>query len=439
MTDTSPGFAERYGADLRAFVERLVSFPSTPGAEADAQAFVADRLDALGFDVYEWEADPERLAAHPSFPDDPAAIPATGRPSVAGVLELGSGEGRTLLLNGHVDVVPASGGRRAGAPAANPGATPDGAWHSDPFEPTWHDDDHLTARGAADMKAGLGASVYAARHLADRVAAGVVDVDGRVVVESVAGEEEGGLGAAASALDAPYPGERDAAVVAEPTELRPVVASEGSLMVRLDVRGRSAHAATSWRGASALERFEVVHDALRAFERDRGASVTHPLYERFPTPWPVVVGTVQGGDWASTVPAGLVAEVRVGVAPGETVAEVEADLRDRVAATAREAGWPDAASVERLGVQFEASEIAPDEPVVEALAGAMGEHGLDGTDPLGVTYGADARHYIDAGVPTVLFGPGSIEQAHFPNETVPWPAVLSAGATLATTAERFLG
>ncbi|MFC5971257.1 M20 family metallopeptidase [Halomarina salina] len=444
MTDPSPPFAERYAEDLRSFVERLVSFESTPGAEAGVQSFVRGHLDALGFETYEWEADPVRLAGQPSFPDDPAEIQTADRPSVAGVLELGAGEGPTLLLNGHADVVPASDAPRATGESTHVGSddeapADDGAWHSDPFAPTWSEDgDWLTARGAADMKSGLGACVYAARYLADRVEEGEASLDGRIVVESVAGEEEGGIGAAASALDAPYPGDRNAAIVAEPTELCPVVASEGSLMVRVEVRGRSAHAATAWRGASALDRFEVVHDALRALERERGESVVHPLYDRFPTPWPIVVGTVEAGEWASTVPARLTAEVRVGVAPGETVAEVETAVRDRLTETARESGWPDALSVERLGIQFEASEIATDEPVVGAVQAAMGENGPTDTAPLGVTYGADARHYIEAGIPTVLFGPGSIDQAHFPNESVEWADVVTAGATLATAAERYL-
>jgi len=443
MTDAFPSFAERYGDDLRAFVERLVSFESTPGAEAGVQSFVRGHLDGLGFDTVEWVADPERLAGLPSFPGDPDDISAAGRPSVAGVLELGTGEGRTLVLNGHVDVVPASdagGGERAADGTGAAGDAADGGtWQSDPFVPTWSDDGaRLTARGAADMKSGLAACVYAARYLADRVDAGEASLDGRVVVEAVAGEEEGGIGAAASALDAPYPGDRDAVVVAEPTELRPVVASEGSLMLRLDVRGRSAHAATAWRGASALERFEVVHEALREYEDGHAAATTHPLYERFPTPWPVVVGTVRAGEWASTVPARLTAEVRVGVAPGESVDEVDAAVRERLATAARDAGWPDALSVERLGIQFEASEIPAEEPVVAAIREAMADRGLDGRDPLGVTYGADARHYIDAGIPAVLFGPGSIDQAHFPNECVEWAEVVTAAGTLATATERFL-
>ncbi|WP_254536776.1 M20/M25/M40 family metallo-hydrolase [Halomarina litorea] len=431
-------FATRYGADCRAFVERLLSFASTPGDEAAVQAFVRGHLDALGFETYEWTADPERLADHDSFPDDPAEISTTDRPSVAGVLELGSGKGRTLVLNGHVDVVPArysSGGeeRASDAVPAN-----ERQWESDPFTPTWDGED-LTARGAADMKSGLAACVYAARALGDRAEAGEVDVDGRVVVESVAGEEEGGIGAAAAALDSPYPFGRDAAIIAEPTELTPVVASEGSLMVELELTGRSAHAATRWRGESVLPHFERVRAALDDFETEREESVTHPLYEAFPVAWPVVVGTVRAGEWASTVPDHLVAEARVGVAPGETVAEVETALREHLASLADADPWlADHLSMDRSGIQFEASEISPDEPVVRAVQAGMATHGLADDEPRGVTYGADARHYVEAGVPTVLFGPGSIEEAHFPDETIHWPDVERAGAVLSAAAAVYL-
>ncbi|MFC7156066.1 M20 family metallopeptidase [Halomarina halobia] len=417
-------FATRYGDDLRSFVERLVSFDSTPGNEAPIQRFVRERLDELGFETVEWTADAERLAAHPSFPDDPAAIEVADRPSIGGILELGDPDaGPTLVLNGHVDVVPA-----------------EGEWTSDPFAPAWDEDrDALTARGAADMKAGLAACVYAARALADEAEAGALDANGRVVVEAVAGEEEGGIGAAAAALDNPYPFERDAAVIAEPTELRPVVATEGSLMARIRIEGRSAHAASSWRGESVLPHFERVRRGLADFEAGRAAHVTHPLYEEFPVPWPVVVGTVRAGRWASTVPAELTAEIRVGVAPGETVDGVEAELREHLDALAERDEWlADHLRLERFSVQFEASEVDPDEPIARAVVGAMEAEGLSDAKPAGVTYGADARHYVEAGVPTVLFGPGTVEQAHFPDETVAWGEVVTAGAVLERAARAYL-
>jgi acetylornithine deacetylase len=408
--------------NIRTFTEEFLRFDTTGGNEADAQAWVRDRLDELGFETYEWTADADRLADHPSFPDDPADIDVADRPSVAGVLEFGDADaGKTLVLNGHVDVVPVE----------------RDLWTSDPFEPTWVGDDDLRARGAADMKSGVAACVFAALALRDEAP----DLDGRIVVESVVGEEEGGIGAAAAALDNPYPFERDAAIVAEPTELQPVTATEGCLMKRLTLTGRSAHAATRWVGESVLPHFETVRHAFEALETERTETVTHPLYDDFPIPWPVVVGTVEAGSWPSTVPAELTAEMRIGVAPGETVDEVEAQFEARLAEIVADSDWlrENPPTFERFSIQFEPAETDPDEPVVGALQAAMDVTGLEDTEPRGATYGADSRHYVAAGIPTVVFGPGSIEQAHYPDETVHWPEVERAQETLTETARRFLG
>ncbi|MFP8956455.1 ArgE/DapE family deacylase [Natrialbaceae archaeon A-CW3] len=411
---------QSWDAELRAFVTECCSFETTAGNERPAQEWFLERLETAGFETYTWDADAETLAAHPSFPDDPAEIDVADRPSVAGVLEFGDPDvGRTLVLNGHIDVVPTGAG-----------------WAGDPFEPRWHDG-RLTARGAVDMKSGLAACLFAARHLAETAD----DLDGRLVVESVAGEEDGGIGAAMAALENPYPFERDAAIIAEPTALRPVTAVEGSLMVRLGLEGRSAHAATRWRGDSVLPAFDLVRRELRAFESERSETVTHPLYEAYPIPWPICVGRVEAGRWASSVADTLTAEVRVGVAPGETVTEVERSLRDRLESLRSESDWPsgiEGPTLERFSVQFEPAEIEADEPVVRALQAGLSTIEATETEPQGATYGADSRHYVEAGIPTVLFGPGNIEQAHFPEETIEWESVLEATAVLAETARRYL-
>ncbi|MEZ3145232.1 M20/M25/M40 family metallo-hydrolase [Halobaculum sp. MBLA0143] len=405
----------------REFVESFLRFDSVTGREGEVQEWFRERLADRGLETYTWHADPELLADHDSFPDDPGEIDADGRPNVAGVASFGDPEaGPTVVTNGHSDVVPVE--RES--------------WSTEPFEPTWDEDDEwLTARGAADMKSGLSACLFAV----DRLREADASLDGRVVVESVVDEEAGGSGAATAALSNPYPFERDAAIVAEPTELRPVTATAGSLMARLRLQGRSAHAATRWRGESVLPRFETIRTAFRELEAERAETVTHPLYERFDTPWPVVAGTVEAGSWASSVPASLTAEFRIGVAPGESVGEVEAQFRKRLATAAETDDWlrEHPPTFERFSVQFEPAETAPDATVVRALRAAAEEAGAR-TTPVGATYGADSRHYVAAGIPTVLFGPGSIESAHFPDERVRWADVETATDVYTATLRRLL-
>jgi acetylornithine deacetylase len=408
-------FEAAYGDQVRTLAEGLLRFDTTGGNERPAQEFLHDRLADLGFETYTWSVDADALAAHPSFPSV-GGIDAEDRPSVAGVLEFGGpSQGRTLVLDGHVDVVPAVADQ----------------WSGDPFDPRW-EGDRLLARGAADMKSQLAACVFAARHVADRDG----DLDGRLVVESVAGEEDGGLGAATAAASNPYPFERDAAIITEPTDLRVVTATEGCLMGQVSIEGRPAHAARRWEGESVWPHFERVRQAFAELEAERATRLTHPLYERFEVPWPIVFGRLEAGTWASNVPGTLRADVRVGVAPGESVGTVEAACRERLDGLA--AGQDVAIGFERLGVQFESAEVDVDEPIVTSLQESMTTSGIDSIEPIGETYGSDARHYLAAGIPTVVFGPGRIEEAHFPDESTDWPDVLWSGTILADTARRFL-
>jgi acetylornithine deacetylase len=402
--------------EMRELFEGVLSYPSYPGEEAAVQRWLSARLDDLGFETYEWEPDADLLSAHGSFPPV-ETLELEDRPSVGGVLELGDPDaGPTLVLNGHADVVPVEAGD----------------WSSDPFEPTW-DGDRVTARGAVDMKGGLVACVFAALAVAERDG-----LDGRVVVESVVGEEEGGIGAATAALSNPYPFERDAVLIAEPTDFDLTVAAEGSVMKRLDLYGRSAHAARRWEGESVLPHFERIREAFLELEAERSERVTHPLYESYDNPWPVNFGTVEAGSWASSVPARLTSEIRIGVAPGESVDEVEAEFERRLAEVVADSEWlsEHPPEFERFSVQFEGSEVSRDEPVVRHVQRAAREHGKSG-ECVGSTGGTDARHYLDAGIPTVVFGPGG-EGAHQPDETADWTDVVESERIIADAAEAFL-
>ena len=163
------------------------------------------------------------------------------------------------------------------------------------------------------------------------------------------GEEDGGTGTLAAILRGHT---ADGAVVVEPTRLRVVPAQAGSLMFRLVVHGLSAHGCVREEGVSAVEKFVPVLAALRRLEAERcgvaeappaggapGAAVAgdprSPLFAGYRLPWPIEVGTVHAGDWASSVPDTLVAEGRYGVAVGEDVAAARRAFEDAVAARRR--------------------------------------------------------------------------------------------------------
>ena len=183
MSELDPKLAEEILAavdagfeDQIAFTQELVRHPSLRGREHTAQDVLYSEFRARGYALDRWAIDLEALRDHPGF--SPVEVDYANAINVVATHRPTHETGRSLILNGHIDVVPAE-------PAE---------WSSDPFEPEW-DGHRVTARGAADMKSGLVSCVFAARHLAE-LAAGAdgPDLNGRVVVEGVAGEEAGGRG-----------------------------------------------------------------------------------------------------------------------------------------------------------------------------------------------------------------------------------------------------
>ena len=220
------------------------------------------------------------------------------------------------------------------------------AWTTPPWDPAVRDG-RVYGRGAVDMKGGLCCALFAAKAIRD---AGV-RLRGRLSVASVVGEEDGGTGTLATILRGHT---ADGAVVVEPTRLRVVPAQAGSLMFRLVVHGLSAHGCVREEGVSAVEKFVPLLAALRRLEAERcgvaagsdparssagpGAAVAgdprSPLFAGYRLPWPIEVGTVRAGDWASSVPDTLVAEGRYGVAVGEDVAAARRVFEEAIARAA---------------------------------------------------------------------------------------------------------
>jgi acetylornithine deacetylase len=226
----------------------------------------------------------------------------------------------------------------------------------------------------------------------------------------------------------------DAALITEPTRLRLVPAQGGSLVFRLTVSGRSAHAAVRDEGVSALEKFLPIFEELRKLEEERNVTLRHPLYEHLQNKVPINVGVVRAGNWASTVPESLVAEGRIGLIPGEEIEPFRQRVAERVAAVADRDPWlhENPPKLEWFGGQFAPGEVPLDAPICEALRRA---HELaTGEDPAveGVSYGADMRLFIHfGGMPCVMYGAGDVNVAHAPDEHVSITELLTAAKTVA--------
>jgi acetylornithine deacetylase len=315
----------------------------------------------------------------------------------------GTGGGRSLMLNGHLDVVP-------------PGDP--GAWSDDPYSGRFVDG-HVFGRGACDMKGGVVAALAAFRALHR---AGV-RLAGDVLFAAVVGEEDGGLGTYATLARG---WRADACVITEPTGLDLLVANGGALTFRLRVPGRAAHASVRTIGVSAVEKFQPVFAALRDLEAKRNAAVD-PVMRRWSLAYPVEIGVVRAGDWSSTVPDLLVAEGRFGVALDEPVAQARAALEDAVRAAGAADPWLAAhpVEVEWWGGQF-ASGRCRDPEFVRRVRAATGAE----PDVYGAPYGSDLRLLAAAGIPTLQYGPGQTRYAHAPDERVPVDQVHECAETL---------
>ena len=295
----------------------LVRVPSVGGtdAEHEIQALLATDLARAGMDVDHWRLPLDELLAAPDFPG--VEVERTEAWGLVGRLP-GSGDGPSLLLDGHVDVVPT--GDLA-------------AWsRTDPFSGEVVAGE-LHGRGACDMKAGLVAAI-AAVSAVPRVGA---PLRGDLLVACVPGEEDGGLGTYATLRRG---WRADACVLPEPTGLDVVPANGGALTFRLRVPGVATHASRRTEGVSAITKALPVLAALERLEARRNAEVD-PVMARWPVAYPLSIGRVQAGDWASTVPDLLIAEGRLGVALDEPVEDARRALEDAVAeACADDANWP---------------------------------------------------------------------------------------------------
>lgn len=395
----------------------LIRVPSITGtdAESDLQHRLGSQLGELGFEVDAWKLDLDLLTSHPDFPGTEAPR-AEGYGLVGSYGAVGV---PALILQSHVDVVPTGDLDK---------------WdHGDPWSGTIHDG-AVHGRGACDMKAGAAANLAVARAL---VRSGV-QLEWSFALHSVVSEEDGGLGAFATMLR----GHRgDAAVLTEPTSRRVVVANAGALTFELRVAGRAAHGSTRLAGYSAIDAVIPIFAALGELERDRNRDAD-ALFGPNPLPYPISVGRLRAGDWASSVPDLLVAEGRLGVQLGEDPQSARAALERAIAAASERDPWLRDYPVEVRwpGGQFASGWIDAGHPLIVEMSRAVQD--VEGRDPArgAAPYGSDLRLYAGmGGIPTLHYGPGDVRFAHAPRERVPIDELLECTRSLALLAARTCG
>ena len=392
----------------------LIAIPSWEGRERGAQEYMAAVMNKLGMDVDVWEIDETGLGRHPDYTTE---IQRSDPLGVVGRARWGDG-GRTLVLNGHVDVVPPGDRSR---------------WATPPFEMV-RKGGRVHGRGVVDMKGPLVAGLAGVR----AVLASMATLRGSLLFQSVIGEEDGGLGTLASVLRGHV---GDGAIVLEPTGLSVATAQAGALNFRLTVPGRAAHGALRYEGVSALEKFMLVYQDLVDFERERNRGVDDPRLCHLPVPYPICVGTVRGGEWASTVPESIRAEGRFGVGVREDVTAARRALEARVAACCERDDFlrDNAARVEWWGGQFAPCETPPDAAIVRVARSVARDLGVGSDDVVGVPYGSDLRHLVNAGgTPGILFGPGDVAEAHRENESIGVDELVKGARAVALSVMRFL-
>ena len=369
---------------------RLVTLPSEnpPGGEAAVAGELGNFLRSAGFTVEYGYLEPQR-------------------PNLTARLD-GNGSGPTLLFCGHSDTMPVSEG-----------------WATDPFGGQVVDG-KLFGRGSADMKGGLAAMAVACAALGRAK----LPLKGSLVFAAVIDEENRGIGAqclVGSGIRA------DWAVIGEPTGNKPVIVSNGQINFEFTLHGQAGHGSTPSSGRSAiLDGIRLVNAILKYAEQVLPGR-THPLVG----PASINIGTFHGGIQTSIIADTCIISVDRRIAPGETTGNAIREMENIVAAV--QAAYPGMRVDVAIPYCLPPVEIGEDAPVVQALRQAAAAFSGSLPELTGMRATTDAAMLAGkGGIPTVVFGPGSIAQAHKPDEFIAIDELVNAAYIYAHTAVQLL-
>lgn len=364
------------------------------GLEKKGQDYMIDLFTKMGADVHKDPMKEEDIQkCYDLYKEGNLGHDQTDRYNVYAWFK-GNEKGRSIMFNGHIDVMPADNVDE---------------WKYPPFKPTI-DDGKMYGRGTADMKGGLMASVMAVKLLQD---AGV-ELPGDVIITSVCDEEGGGNGS----MQAIMSGEKaDGVVVCEPTSDELILAHMGFVFFRVEFEGKSCHSGGKKNGVSAIDKAIKVMNALNEKEHEWLLEYKHPL---LPSP-NLNVGVIRGGSAGSTVAGDCLFETCVHYLPrlmshDQVVAEFM-DVIDRVTKSDK---WlevhPPKVTIYQAGGGFEMEE---DSAFVDSFKEAYKAARDKDVKVVGSPAGCDSRLWRNiAGCPTVQFGPGNLSECHATDEWI---------------------
>lgn len=369
----------------------FVRAESPSGAEEPAAAFFEGALRNLGLAPERIVLDSAQLEAMPYYACP--CSPDNGRSNLlARHLPSGQAQGRSVLFNGHLDVVPTG---------------PHEMWSRGPYEPAVVDG-WLHGRGSGDMKAGLVCALVAYKALRELG----VQPAGTVGFNAVLDEENTGNGTLATvhalqnAMAQARLSDFDAVVIPEPFGEALLSAQVGVCWLTVHLTGVPAHVAYMGSGVNPIEAGIAIMADLKQLEAEWNApSFKHPAFAAQPHPINFNLGRIQGGEWHSSVPCTCTLGIRISFYPGMDPAEARAIVSERIRAAAKRANATLQVRIDYQGQYAEACLFDLDAPPMQALARAHEK--VTGAAPatLACTATTDAKHFRQADIPVTCYGP----------------------------------
>ncbi len=398
---------EKRRKDTLELLQKLIRIPSLAGKEKKCQEIVADHLRKAGMEVDMWEPKLSELQKHPAYV--PVKLGYKNRPNVIGRMK-GNGKGRSLKLNGHVDVVPL-GSRKE--------------WKFNPWGGKL-DKGRVYGRGSADMKGGLTAGIIAIETLV----ALNIELKGDLLIESVVDEELGGNGTLASILKG-Y--KADATIFMEPSTLEYIwIASRGAQFFRIEIFGEQAGHEYKFEVVNPIEKAFQIYQAVENYSILRESKAKHPLYSKELTKVPLTICKIKAGDWPSTISSKCMLEGTIECLPGENIQEVKSEFYEYLIEYSQKDSWfqKHPLKIKWFGLWFDPAEINPREDIVTTIK-KVAQKITNKKLLVSGGGGCDLRlPILYQNTPSVVFGPGG-GKIHSTNEYVELEEVCNYAKILA--------